>query len=100
MKGDSAMARTERTFYLLFGSYSLAQFFLAPVYPLFLLSRVLDPLEINLLLAIYPITIFVLEEPPGALADTSGRRVSLVLGSPPPPPRCRPYARSAPSRAR
>jgi len=29
------MTRTERTFYLLFGRYSLAQFFLAPVYPLF-----------------------------------------------------------------
>jgi len=53
MKGDSAMARTERTFYLLFGSYSLAQFFLAPVYPLLLLSRGLDLLEINLILAIY-----------------------------------------------
>ena len=68
------MTRTERTFYLLFGSYSLAQFFLAPVYPLFLLSRGLDLLEINLILAIYLITIFVFEVPTGALADTAGRR--------------------------
>jgi len=74
------MTRTERTFYLLFGSYSLAQFFLAPVYPLFLLSRGLDLLEINLILAIYLITIFVFEVPTGALADTAGRRFSFVLG--------------------
>src|SRR2546430_16914262 len=79
MKGDSAMTRTERTFYLLFGSYSLAQFFLAPVYPLFLLSRGLDLLEINLILAIYLITIFVFEVPTGALADTARRRFSFVI---------------------
>src|SRR5881396_298069 len=54
MKGDSPMTRTERIFYLLFGGYSLAQFFLAPVYPLFLLT--------------------------GALADTAGRRFCFVLG--------------------
>src|SRR2546426_1118693 len=80
MKDDSAMTRTERTFYLLFGSYSLAQFFLAPVYPLFLLSRGLDFLQINLILAIYLITIFVFEVPTGALADVAGRRFSFVLG--------------------
>ena len=74
------MTRTERTFYLLFGSYSLAQFFLAPVYPLFLLSRGLDLLQINLILAIYLITVFVFEVPTGALADTAGRRFSFVLG--------------------
>src|SRR5438093_7694840 len=80
MRDDSAMTRTERTFYLLFGSYSLAQFFLAPVYPLFLLSRGLDFLQINLILAIYLITIFVFEVPTGALADVAGRRFSFVLG--------------------
>src|SRR5437899_13107304 len=80
MRGDSAMTPTERTFYLLAGGYSLAQFFLAPVYPLFLLSRGLDLLEINLILAIYLITVFVFEVPTGALADTAGRRFSFVLG--------------------
>src|SRR5438132_14151281 len=80
MRDDSTVTRTERTFYLLFGSYSLAQFFLAPVYPLFLLSRGLDLLEINLILAIYLITVFVFEVPTGALADTAGRRFSFVLG--------------------
>src|SRR5207244_12318300 len=80
MKSDSAMTRTERRFYLLSGGYNLGQFFLAPVYPLFLLSRGLDLLEINLILAIYLITIFVFEVPTGALADTAGRRFSFVLG--------------------
>src|SRR2546429_8913126 len=80
MKGDSAMTRTERTFYLLFGSYSLAQFFLAPVYPLFLLSRGLDLLEINLILAIYLITNFVFEVPTHALADTAWWWFFFVLG--------------------
>src|SRR2546430_15737228 len=80
MKGDSPMTRTERIFYLLFGGYSLAQFFLAPVYPLFLLSRGLDLLQINLILAIYLITVFVFEVPTGALADTAGRRFCFVLG--------------------
>src|SRR6266566_1701062 len=80
MKGGSPMTRTERIFYLLFGGYSLAQFFLAPVYPLFLLSRGLDLLQINLILAIYLITVFVFEVPTGALADTAGRRFCFVLG--------------------
>ena len=80
MRDGSAMSRTERTFYLLFGGYSLAQLFLAPVYPLFLLSRGLDLLQINLILAIYLMTIFVFEVPTGALADIAGRRLSFVLG--------------------
>src|SRR2546425_11425352 len=80
MKGGSPMTRTERIFYLLFGGYSLAQFFLAPVYPLFLLSRGLDLLQINLIRAIDLITVFVFEVPTGALADTAGRRFSFVLG--------------------
>src|SRR2546426_10531769 len=80
MKGDSPMTRTERIFYLLFGGYSLAQFFLAPVYPLFLLSRGLDLLQINLTLAIYLITLFVSGVRAGALPATAGRRFSFVLG--------------------
>src|SRR6266566_2894782 len=69
MKGGSPMTRTERIFYLLFGGYSLAQFFLAPVYPLFLLSRGLDLLQINLILAIYLITVFVLYSRTRSFAD-------------------------------
>src|SRR5436309_9392729 len=93
MKGGSPMTRTERIFYLLFGGYSLAQFFLAPVYPLFLLSRGLDLLQINLILAIYLITIFVFEvrwrTPPDAGCAT--RTAAFVLYS-----RARGFADCAP----
>ena len=74
------MTRTERRFYVLSAGYNLGQFFMAPVYPLFLLSRGLDLLQINLILGIYLITIFVFEVPTGALADVAGRRASFVLG--------------------
>jgi hypothetical protein len=38
------MTRTERTYLLVFGGYNLAQFFIAPVYPLFLLTLRARPL--------------------------------------------------------
>jgi MFS family permease len=74
------MTRTERTYYLLSGGYNLAQFFLAPLYPLFLLSRGLDLFQMNAVLATYMLTVFVLEVPTGAFADVAGRRRSFVLG--------------------
>jgi MFS family permease len=73
------MTRTERTYYLVFGLYSLWAWFLAPVYPLFLRSRGLDALEVNLVLAIYLIVIFVFEVPTGAGADLVGRKTSFLL---------------------
>jgi MFS family permease len=73
------MTRTERTFYAVAGGYNLAQFFLAPVYPLFLLSRGLDVFQVNAVLAVYLITVFVFEIPTGAVADRFGRKVSFVL---------------------
>jgi MFS family permease len=80
MEGGSAMTRSGRTYYLLFGGYSLAQFFIAPVYPLFLVSRGLDLFQINAVLATYLITVFAFDVPTGALADVAGRRRSFVLG--------------------
>ncbi|HJQ84868.1 MAG TPA: MFS transporter [Candidatus Binatia bacterium] len=74
------MTRTERSYYLLSGGYNLAQFFIAPIYPLFLLSRGLDLFEINAVLATYGITVFLFEVPTGAVADVAGRRVSFVIG--------------------
>ena len=47
------MTRTERTYYVVFGGYTLSQFFIAPVYPLFLLSRGLDLFQMNAVLAMY-----------------------------------------------
>jgi MFS family permease len=73
------MTRTERTYYAVFGLYSLWAWLLAPVYPLFLRSRGLDALEVNLVLAAYLIVIFVFEVPTGAAADLVGRKASFVL---------------------
>lgn len=73
------MTRTERTYYLVFGGYSLAQFFIAPIYPLFLLSRGCDLFQMNVVLAVYLLTVFVFEVPTGAIADVFGRKVSFLL---------------------
>lgn len=73
------MTRTEHTYYLVFGLYSLWAWFVAPIYPLFLASRGLDPLEINLVLATYLIVIFAFEVPTGAAADLLGRKASFLL---------------------
>jgi MFS family permease len=74
------MTRSGRTYCFLFGGYSLAQFFIAPMYPLFLVSRGLDLVEINAVLAVYLLTVFVFDVPTGALADVAGRRRSFVVG--------------------
>ena len=68
------MTRTERTYYAVLGGYTVAQWFIAPVYPLFLLSRGLDLFEINAVLATYLITVFIFDVPTGALADRVGRK--------------------------
>ena len=73
------MTRTERTYYAVLGGYTVAQWFIAPVYPLFLLSRGLDLFEINAVLATYLITVFVFDVPTGALADRVGRKTSFLL---------------------
>ena len=73
------MTRTERTYLLVFAGYNLAQFFIAPVYPLFLLRCGLDLFEINVVLAAYLVTVFVLEIPTGAFADRYGRRRSFLV---------------------
>jgi MFS family permease len=73
------MSRTERTYYLVLGCYSVAAWFIAPVYPLFLLSLGLDLLQVNLVLAAYLITSCLFEVPTGAFADVAGRKLSFVL---------------------
>src|SRR5437773_12508153 len=78
MNHSFAMTRTERTYYVVFGGYTLAQFFIAPVYPLFLLSRGLDLFRMNAILATYLITVFVFEVPTGAIADRFGRKRAFL----------------------
>lgn len=73
------MTRTERTYYIITGLYSGAGWFLGPIYPLFLLSRGLDLLQINLVLATFLICVFLFEVPTGAVADVFGRKASFLL---------------------
>jgi MFS family permease len=73
------MTRTERTYYVVLGGYTVAQWFIAPVYPLFLLSRGLDLFQINAVLATYLVTVFLFDVPTGALADRVGRKASFLL---------------------
>ncbi len=73
------MTRTERTYYLVFGLYTQWGWFMVPVYPLFLLSLGLDLFQVNLVCAIYLISIFLFEVPTGAIADVFGRKASFVL---------------------
>jgi MFS family permease len=72
------MTRTERTYYVVFGGYSLAMFFIAPIYPLFLMSRGLDVFQANAVLATYLITAFVFDVPTGVIADRFGRKASFI----------------------
>ena len=73
------MTRTERTYYLLTCVYRIAWSALGPTYGLFLLDRGLDLLQLNLVLAVYLITICVFEVPTGAVADVFGRKASFIL---------------------
>lgn len=73
------MTRTERTYYIVVSLYSGAGWFLGPVYPLFLLSRGLDLLQIQLVLATFLLSVFLLEVPTGAVADVFGRKISFLL---------------------
>ena len=73
------MTRTERTYYLLTCVWRIAWSALGPTYGLFLLDRGLDLLQLNLVLAIYLITICVFEVPTGAIADVFGRKASFLL---------------------
>jgi len=73
------MTRTERTYYLLTALNRIAWAVLGPTYALFLLARGLDLLQLNVVLAVYLITICVFEIPTGAIADVFGRKASFVL---------------------
>jgi MFS family permease len=73
------MTRTERTYFVLTCLYRLSWSALGPTYALFLLSRGLDILQINLVFAVYLTTTCVFEMPTGAFADVIGRKRSFVL---------------------
>jgi MFS family permease len=73
------MTSTERVYYVVNSLYHSSWSFLGPLYALFLLSRGLDLLEINLVFATYLIAAFLFEVPTGAVADVCGRKVSFLL---------------------
>jgi MFS family permease len=73
------MTRSERTYYVVAGSYTFAAFFISPIYPLYLMSRGLDLFQINVVLAVYLLSVFFFEVPTGAIADLFGRKVSFLL---------------------
>jgi MFS family permease len=72
------MTRTERTYYVVVALWNIPGWFMHPVYPMFLMSRGLDLLEINLILAIFLISTFLFEVPTGAVADLYGRKISFL----------------------
>jgi DHA3 family tetracycline resistance protein-like MFS transporter len=72
------MTRSARTYWGVSGAYNLSQFFIAPVYPLFLMSLGLDAFEASAVLAVYLLTAFAFDVPTGAIADVFGRKASFI----------------------
>jgi MFS family permease len=70
-----------RRYYAVWTTYALAGGFLFGVYPIFLKARGLDQFEINSVLAMYFVVLFLTDVPTGAFADALGRRRSFVLGA-------------------
>ncbi|MGO9455269.1 MAG: MFS transporter [Candidatus Binataceae bacterium] len=82
--GDQANDRNARfvtrRYYFVWGFHMAGSSFIAGVYPLFLASRGLDQLQINLVIAAYLVVCLLTDVPTGAFADVIGRRASVVLG--------------------
>lgn len=67
--------------YVIFSAlFNFSHAFFFATYQLFLASRGMDLLEINIINMFYMLGIFLLEVPTGAFADTFGRKKSIVLG--------------------
>lgn len=72
--------KTIRTYVVFSFLFSLAHSFFFATYQLFLASRGLNLLEINLVNMFFMIGVFLMEVPTGAFADTFGRKKSVVNG--------------------
>ena len=70
-----------RRYYAVWMTYALAGGFLFGVYPIFLHARGLNQFEINSVLAMYFVMLFLTDVPTGAFADALGRRGAFVLGA-------------------
>ena len=72
--------KTLRTFYLLKALASLGVSFAFSTYVLFLLGKGLDFFQVNVVNFVFMASIFLLEIPTGAFADSLGRKNSVVIG--------------------
>lgn len=69
-----------RIYFLVSFLFSVAVSFFFATYVVFLTSRGLDLMEVNLINTFFMVGIFVLEIPTGAYADLIGRKKSFLLG--------------------
>lgn len=72
--------RILRVYFLVSFLFAVAVSFFFATYVVFLTSRGLDLLEVNLINTVFVVGIFILEIPTGAYADLIGRKKSFVLG--------------------
>jgi MFS family permease len=72
------MTRTERTFYFVSAGYNFGGWFMAPVYPLFLLHVGLDLFQMTTVLGVFLLGNFIFEVPTGVVADHFGRKISFL----------------------
>jgi len=77
---ERMVKQTLRTFYVLKMIASLGASFAFSTYVLFLLDKGLDFFQVNVINFIFMATIFLLEIPTGAFADSLGRKNSVVIG--------------------
>jgi MFS family permease len=78
--GGGRVGEITRRYYGMWLGYSFANGFLFAVYPLFLRARGLDQFQMNSVLALYFVVMFLTDVPTGAFADALGRRASFMLG--------------------
>ncbi|HEY6419291.1 MAG TPA: MFS transporter [Candidatus Binataceae bacterium] len=70
-----------RRYYSVSAVYSFAGGFLFGVYPIFLRARGLTQFQVNSVLAVFFVVLFLTDVPTGAFADAMGRRRSFLMGS-------------------
>jgi len=77
---DSVIQSIVRRYYVVSACYVFGPLFIFGVYPLFLRSRGLNQLQINVVVAAYVLMTFLTDVPTGAFADAVGRRAAVVVG--------------------
>jgi MFS family permease len=81
LEENNIMSKKTIRAYIVFSFlFSLAHSFFFATYALFLASRGLNLLEINIVNMFFMVGVFLLEVPTGAFADTFGRKKSVVVG--------------------